>query len=400
MSGHASITITQVRFRGRTNDASLASGTYTESEDTNYSVDGDTRTRIRFLLQETGGGAGNDSYELWYSKNSGTYAQVLAASANCALALTSGYADGDTLATADFDLTAGSGTAFAGIAVEDPGPETGNIAHTANGYTELEFCFELPSADNSDGDTFDFEVRDGAGTQLNAYTIRPRVTVNIVGTDVLTADDLASGTPNLDSPAIGQTHVLSANDLAAGTPNLDTPAIGQIHGLTANDLAAGTPNLGNPAVGESHVLDANDLASGAPSLTSPAIGQVHALNANDLATAAPSLGNPAISQIHVLTANDLATAAPNLSNPNLTEVSGTDPLLADDLASGVPNLENPNFGQVHVLTADDLSAGVPNLGNPAIGEPAGATRMLRGFPVFGAGRLIASKIPKSIGWRN
>jgi hypothetical protein len=111
--------------------------------------------------------------------------------------------------------------------------------------------------------------------------------------DNLTADDLVTGNPDLDSPDIGQTHVLAANVLVTQNPVLGDPAIGQIHGLAANDLLTGNPVLGTPSLDtNTDSLTANSLVTGNPDLGLPTLGQIHNLSANSLVTGNPVLGRP------------------------------------------------------------------------------------------------------------
>lgn len=117
------------------------------------------------------------------------------------------------------------------------------------------------------------------------------------GTDNLTASNLATAAPTLDTPALGQIHALTAATLTAGTPTLGTPTLTEDDGtddLLADGVTAGTPTLGAPAIGQAHVLNAVALAAGAPSLGNPTIAQIHALLAGALNTGTPTLGSPAL----------------------------------------------------------------------------------------------------------
>jgi hypothetical protein len=141
------------------------------------------------------------------------------------------------------------------------------------------------------------------------------------GTDNLTANDLATGVPLLDSPAIGQVHGLTASDLASGTPTLSSATLGQVHALTPDDLTAGQPVLSSPALGQAHPLTADDLTTGQPVLDSPALGQIHVLVADYINSGTPLLDTAVLGQIHSLTATDLLTGIPTLSSPHSSSVS-------------------------------------------------------------------------------
>lgn len=66
------------------------------------------------------------------------------------------------------------------------------------------------------------------------------------GTDALTANSIASGTPSVGTPTLGQVHTLTATSVSSGTPSVGSPAIGQVHALAAGDVSAGTPSVGAP----------------------------------------------------------------------------------------------------------------------------------------------------------
>ena len=278
------------------------------------------------------------------------------------------------------------------ISVEVNDIEVISVTNTAiTGHLRTGFNEQIGSGAHAEFD--DFEASDlAAGSE-----------------DALTADDLSSGTPTLDTPTLGQEHSLTASDLSTGSPTLDTPALTQVHTLAASDLATGTPILGTPTLGVSHVLTANNLTSGTPELDSPALGQVHVLTATDLATTVPLLDSPTLTQEHVLTANGLSTSAPTLDTPVLTQehqltadalTSGTPTLdtptlgtshvlAANDLTVGTPTLDSPTLAQVHILTADDLFTGSPILGTPLLGQVHVLTAddLATGLPLLGTPSL-------------
>ena len=185
--------------------------------------------------------------------------------------------------------------------------------------------------------------------------------------DALTAEDIAAGTPTLETPTIGQTHGLTASEISSGTPTVETPTIGQVHGLTASEVTAGAPTLETPTLSEAaDALTANDVTAGTPTLETPTIGQVHALTASEIAASAPTLETPTIGQIHVLSASEIAAGAPTLETPTLGE-GNVDACTAQDITAGVPTLETPTIGQEHALSTLDLYAGTPTLDAPQIG---------------------------------
>lgn len=207
--------------------------------------------------------------------------------------------------------------------------------------------------------------------------------VHDTGATSLTADNLATGSPALSSPALTQVHALAADPLAPASPALASPAITQAQSLVADGLATGSPALGTPTLSITTSLAANDLATGSPALGSPAVGQGHSLTPDALATASPAIGTPALSQVHALTANGLATASPALQSPTLTQASA---LIADPLVTASPGLASPAIGQDHILAADGLATASPDLGTPTLGLQGTliADNLVTGSPALGA----------------
>ena len=207
------------------------------------------------------------------------------------------------------------------------------------------------------------------------------------GTDDLEADDLTTGAPVLDTPALGQSHVLAATGLTTGAPVLDTPALTHVHVLAATDLTTGAPTLDMPAIGQIHVLSATGLTTGAPALDTPVIGQVHDLAAADLTTGAPVLGTPAIVIGYNLAATGITTDEPVFSTATLGQIHA---LQAGDLTLGQPALGAPALAEIHVLVALGITTGNPALGTPAIETSVAltATDLMTGAPVLGMPLLV------------
>lgn len=230
------------------------------------------------------------------------------------------------------------------------------------------------------------------------------------GTDDLEADDLTTGEPVLDTPALTHIHVLAATGLTTGAPTLGTPAIGQVHVLSATGLTTGQPALDTPAIAQTHNLSAADLTTGAPTLDAPAIGQVHGLTVTAVTTGAPALDMPVIGQVHDLAAADLTTGAPVLGTPAIvigynlaaTGITTDEPvfstatlgqihaLQAGDLTLGQPVLGAPALAEIHVLVALGITTGTPALGTPAIETSVAltATDLMTGAPVLGMPLLV------------
>ncbi|KKM04188.1 hypothetical protein LCGC14_1766750 [marine sediment metagenome] len=173
-------TFTQEDTRGRNDDGTIVTATYMGSgNNEDQSVNVDTPFRWRFVVQIGGMDAGDQNFQLWYSKNGGTYAQLTS---------TDGLSDGirlinDANSIVDDSVTVqdiGDGTYTSGTCdgycdgTTDDDTGTVNIAVGEEG--EAEFCFEFVSADVVNGNTFDLRVRRGT-TVLNTYTNTPKVTV-------------------------------------------------------------------------------------------------------------------------------------------------------------------------------------------------------------------------------
>ena len=163
--------------------------------------------------------------------------------------------------------------------------------------------------------------------------------------DALTADDLETGAPIVETSIIGQVHVLGGANTETGTPVMELPAIGQVHTLAASGLTAGTPSMESPTLAESggeDNLSAEGVTSGAPVLAIPSIGQVHALVAAELTSGTPILDTPSISQMHAL--------------------------IADGITTGAVSIADATLGQMHVLNASGITAGSPILESPILAE--------------------------------
>jgi len=170
--------IEQEHFRIRTDGTAADPGTPTwlAAEDTNgtLTVSGNTNVRIRFVVAETAGNAANSDYSIYYSKNAGSYLAVSGSSSNVQFADASTSADGTALTTANYQLTAGTGTAANGEYSEDAVVST-NI--TGNNYVEQEYGLVIIDADVANNDTLDFRVYYN-GAAADVYDVTPRITVS------------------------------------------------------------------------------------------------------------------------------------------------------------------------------------------------------------------------------
>ena len=195
MGGGMVPVIEQEHFRIRTDGTAADPGTPTwlAAEDTSGNLDvsaGNVNFRIRFVVAETAGNAANSDYSIYYSKNSGTYAAVSGVSSNVQFADASSSADATTLTTANYQLTAGTGTAANGEYSEDAVVST-NIS--GNNYVEQEYGLVLIAADLADTDTLDFRVYYN-GAAADVYDVTPRITVDKTVITYVDMDSSASST--------------------------------------------------------------------------------------------------------------------------------------------------------------------------------------------------------------
>ncbi len=154
-------------------DGTEAGSTIIGSQDTNLSRNTDSNSNIllRLRVQETAGGPGasTDDYQLRYSKNSGAYANVTAASSNVLGFNSSNLTDAGATTNR---LTGGSGSFVGGVISEDGLADNHQI--TTLNYTEYLFTLTLVAADLANNDTLDFQLQRN-GSDIT-FSITPRVT--------------------------------------------------------------------------------------------------------------------------------------------------------------------------------------------------------------------------------
>lgn len=190
----------QDEFRFYDDDAGLNAATALDTENTNISRAQDTNTRLRVKARS---GTGTNAqfnvplrYRLRYSKNSGAYTVVDGSSTNIRASASSNFNE-NTDATTE-RLTAGAGTFRAGTGDESDGIcgndtlENVNLsAASAADKNELEWCFQVRSADTAGNDTFDFQFQISSDKGLiwedaDTYTSTGRLTVSAAVTRTIT----------------------------------------------------------------------------------------------------------------------------------------------------------------------------------------------------------------------
>ena len=192
--GGPTASFTELRGRWRNDDGSEAAATWRTVEATTGPDDSvllDTNVRLRLQIDETAGVAATLKPRLRYSLNGGAYTVVTASSLVARSSASPNVAD-DAATTAQ--MTAPAGTFVAGAFDEVDGA-TPDIVFLAGQYTEIEFCFQLRSADLAVGDTVDFRVYNDTAV-LNVYLSTPRVIVGVArrdSNDITTANPTTTG---------------------------------------------------------------------------------------------------------------------------------------------------------------------------------------------------------------
>lgn len=168
----------QAAFRIRNDDGSQSGATWFAALNTNATLTVDTNWRVRFLLKNTGDGESARVWQLQYNLNAAGWisvdgsSSVVRSSASThetnAAALTQQLGSGtyDTSASDEFEEVDGRTDAVEALA--------------AGQETEVEFCFQIRSADVTDGDSVQLRVTvySGSVLALSSYTATPTITVS------------------------------------------------------------------------------------------------------------------------------------------------------------------------------------------------------------------------------
>lgn len=164
-------------FRFRDDDDSEAAATWREllNIDTIYEAgDLDVNNRLRIGVAETGGNIGaNEDVQFQYSLNSGAWTNISTTSSVVKAIATAHFNDMDDTTQ---QLTSGG---FDGsTSCSETGECGGNqLDPPANGFSEVELCFQVISGDVSDGDTIDIRVL--LDLALDEWNQVPRITISI-----------------------------------------------------------------------------------------------------------------------------------------------------------------------------------------------------------------------------
>lgn len=138
------------------------------------------------------------------------------------------------------------------------------------------------------------------------------------------------------------------------------------HSITVTCDEAGTYTVrmaGAPTSGGSYTV-----LSATQTVTVSEVAGTDDLLADDLTVSAPTLTSAALGQTHALLADDIAAGAPTLTSAALGQIHA---LLADEVAAGTPTLSTPALAEAAEaddLLADDLTVGTPTLTSPELGQ--------------------------------
>ena len=168
---------TQVTFRGRNDDGNETTATWKATQGTDWTQLVDENFRIRFLIQEGAGCAGNNKvWRLQYNLAAAGYVDCSATSSVVRASASPNLADGANLTT---QLTGGTDTYVGATGFDEVDCNAGGASmdFTASDHGECEFCVQIRSGDVTDGQTLTLRITD-AGTAIAAYTDTPTITVS------------------------------------------------------------------------------------------------------------------------------------------------------------------------------------------------------------------------------
>ena len=254
------LTFVQTRGRWRNDNGGEVTATWKAAESTDVEFARDINVRLRLQVDVTVGTGTLATPTLRYSHNSGAYTAVSASSSVIRASESPHITDG--VATTAL-LTAAGGSFVAG-SIDEVNGACASVS-TASGYTEVEYVFQVRSADVAVGDTVDFRVYNNT-TALNTYTVTPRVTIIAAGTKSTGTID----NNNAIFPSAARTHTDDFDGLGAGVY-----ASPEMHNLESKgvDIFVNTTSSGSGTV--TVKLQKKDPASGSwfdiPSATGTAV---------------------------------------------------------------------------------------------------------------------------------
>lgn len=173
-------TFDQDRYRIRNDDGTdETDATWKAGLNIDVIVAKDVNIRVRFGIEETADVADpNVQFQLQYNKNSGGWNDVNGSSTNIRSSLSTKLVDAENtteqLAMAGTFLTTNAGVDEVNGLV---GGANLDFSASANEEVELEFCFQVRSADVTNGDTIQLRIVKEADELLSTYTNTPTLTV-------------------------------------------------------------------------------------------------------------------------------------------------------------------------------------------------------------------------------
>lgn len=172
----------QFSFRVRTDATAAQGGTpvWGAAQSTNFNIAVDTPFRIRFCFESTGssGTAAASIQSIFYSLNSGAYAQVPSTSTGNPVFSTdaAGGHSSDNSAITTSLLTGAAGTFLTTGEYDDSGA-TASITVTRGDYIECEFGLQFNSLHLHNGDVITFRSYRNT-TAMTTYTVTPSFTIS------------------------------------------------------------------------------------------------------------------------------------------------------------------------------------------------------------------------------
>lgn len=332
----------QEHFRIRDDETAADPGTpnwiSTEDQATRVVIDADTLFRVRFVIANTGAANAGPDFSIYYSHEGGGYTKAAVAGLvqpdDAATPV-----DADTLSTAAFQLTPGTGTARAGQY-----DENNSAINTINQgqYSELEFCLLIDSAQVSDADTIDLQVY-AADAALDVYDFTALIEVNVAAG----ADQTADGSPSVSKATASGAGVIERTADGAPTVSKATSDGAAKVGRSSD----GSPSIGNiTSEGSASIVGGEHTADGSPSITpiesagdaeviksadgSPSIGPITATGDAEIVKTAD--GGPSISPITAEGVAEIFREAAGSPSISPITAEGVSEIIRD--ASGSPSI--------------------------------------------------------------
>lgn len=349
---HVTAFVVQQAFRGRNDDGTLATATdKSAGNNVNFTQAAGKAFRLRFVIEETAGGAANNySYLLQYNRNAAGW---------ITLAMTGAVRSAASAFVANGTATAQRISTGAFVAGEfDSSSDTSNISLSLQ-KTEMEYCLILDSSLVNNNDSIQFRVTN-AGTPIDGYTNTPTVTASVISSIVLTGSNSLQANTSTTGSVTQQSSVSGNNSLQSNTSTQG--AVTQRHTLSGNNsVQANTTTAGavtfNVNLTGSNSTQANTVNAGA-------VAQKHNL-AGSSSTQVNSVTAGAVAQTHKLAASNSAQA--NTTTAGAVSSSGTltasNSLQANTTSSGA-------VGQTHKLTASNSVQANTTTSGAMIGDGA------------------------------